>query len=86
MSELNRIKNTIQKNLGIRCCVMSKQGRKKKMFENCILESAYPEIFILKHYDTKNKKEKKLSFSYTDLLTKTVLLQKYKDKKGEKGA
>ncbi len=86
MSELNKIRNTIQKNIGIRCCVMSKQGRKKKMFENCILETAYPEIFTVKHYDIKSKKEKKLSFSYTDLLTKTVLLQKYKDKQGEKGA
>ncbi len=86
MSELNKIKKAIQKNLGIRCCVMSKQGRKKKMFENCILESAYPEIFTVKHYDIKNKKEKKLSFSYTELLTKTVLLQKHKDNQGEKGA
>ena len=79
MSEIDKIKQSIQKNLGIRCCVLSKQGRKKVFFENCVLHAAYPEIFVLKHYDEKHKKEKSLSFSYIDLLTKTVFLSKSKD-------
>lgn len=83
---IERIKLSIKKNLGTKCSVLSKQGRKKVFFENCTIDSAYPEIFVVKHIDSKTLKSKNLAFSYTDILTKTVFLTKSKITNDEKGA
>jgi len=82
---VEKIKDIIKKNIGISCDVISKQGRRKKHFKNCILECAYPEIFTLKYIDHRLR-EKKIVFSYTDVLIKNVTFTKCKDENGEKGA
>lgn len=83
---IEKIKLSIKKHLGTKCCVLSKQGRKKVLFDNCIIDSVYPEIFVVKHTDAKTLKSKSLAFSYTDILTKTVFLSKPKITEDEMGA
>jgi len=82
-ASLDKIKNVIKSNLGVTCSVIYKQGRKKILVESCTLDAAYPEIFVMKHYDDKVHRIKSLSFSYTDILTKTVCLSKIKDTEKE---
>ncbi len=73
---IEKIKNLVRKNVGVNCSVLSKQGRKKLFFENCVIDSVYPEIFVIKHTDAKTKKIKNLTFSYTDILTRKIFLSK----------
>lgn len=82
-ASLDKIKNVIKSNLGVTCSVIYKQGRKKILVKSCTLEAAYPEIFVMKHYDAKARGIKSLSFSYTDILTKTVCLSRVKDTEKE---
>ncbi len=80
---IDKIKNVIKSNLGVTCSVIYKQGRKKILIKSCTLEAAYPEIFVMKHYDTKARAVKSISFSYTDVFTKTVCLSRIKDSEKE---
>lgn len=76
---IEKIKNIIKRNVGTMCTVVSKQGRKKVVFENCIILSAYPEVFVLTHTDPKTNYVKKITFSYTEILTKKVFLTKVRE-------
>lgn len=81
-----KIKFALKDSLGQRCSVLYKQGRKKIMLKDCTVEAAYPEIFVISYYDIKAKKNTKLSFSYTDILTKTVCISKDKTQADKEGA
>jgi uncharacterized protein Veg len=83
--KLLKIKKLIQNNVGICCCVTAKSGRKTTRYENCIIQSAYPEIFVVKHED-KNKKLSTIVFSYTDILIKKVSISRPKSSTNELGA
>lgn len=80
------IKKQVKDNIGMKCSILLKQARKKLYFKNCVLHYAYPEIFSVKHTDEKNGKTIIMSFSYTDLLTKKVMISKSREKTDEKGA
>lgn len=54
--------------------LMYKQGRKRILVKNCVIESAYPEIFVVSYTDVRTGRRVRLSFSYTDLLIKNVCL------------
>ena len=45
---IEKIKNTIVQNVGNNFDIVAKHGRKKILFENCTVDSAYPSIFIVK--------------------------------------
>ena len=71
---INKIKEIINGAVKQNYSVLYKQGRKKILLPSCTIEAAYPEIFVISHIDTKTKRCIKLSFSYTELLTKSVCL------------
>ena len=81
-----KIKEIISKNIGISCSVISKQGRKKVIFKNCIIEAAYPEVFVIKTNDNKTSKEKRLTFTYIDILIKNVIFLENNFENSEKRA
>ena len=87
MSEkLDKIKRIIQKNVGTACSITARSGRKNLLFENCVIESAYPEIFVVRLMTVKKKQAKSMTFSYTDLLIKKVSISPVKKVSDEKGA
>lgn len=75
-SKTEKIKNTLTENLGKKCHVLYKQGRKKIVINNCRICAAYPSIFVISYTDSKTNKTINISFSYNDILTKTVCLSK----------
>lgn len=81
-----KIKDIIQKNVGTFCSITARQGRKNLYFENCVIDSAYPEIFMVKTTDAKSGQAKYMSFSYTDIFIKKVLITPAKKSAKEKGA
>jgi len=76
--DLFQIKKDIETCVGQKVQLKANKGRKKSFIKEGILEKSYPSIFIVKFendYDTTRR----VSYSYTDILTKAVELVVYKD-------
>ncbi len=69
--ELEIIRRNVATCKGERVILTSKRGRKKTVVHQGVIEAAYDNVFVLlteKRGDTNRK----ITFSYTDILTKTV--------------
>ncbi|HHY13932.1 MAG TPA: Veg protein [Thermoanaerobacterales bacterium] len=69
--ELLRIKKDIESNVGQRVRLKSNRGRRRIVEREGILEKTYPNIFVVR-IDEDTDTERKVSYSYTDILTETV--------------
>ncbi len=67
------IKRRLENNVGQKVQVKAKKGRKKSTIRNGVIESTYPSIFVVK-LDQEQEAARRVSYSYTDVLTKTVEL------------
>lgn len=79
-SDLFQIKKDIETCIGEKVQLKANKGRKKAFIREGVLENTYPSIFIVKfenEYDTTRR----VSYSYTDILTKAVELVVCKDNK-----
>ncbi len=75
-NELVKIKSNLSENVGQKVRLTAKKGRKQTVVREGVIESTYPSIFIVK-LDTDKRivtSERRVSYSYTDVLTKTVEL------------
>ena len=70
---LDRIKKDIEKCIGKKVRLKANKGRKKTFVKEGILESTYPSIFVIK-FDTDQAFTRRVSYSYSDILTETVEL------------
>ena len=73
-NELHAIKMDIEGLVGKRVRVTANKGRKKSTVREGFLEEVYANIFVVKLHNEFNS-TRKVSFNYTDILTKTVELQ-----------
>ncbi|ABN53603.1 MAG TPA: Veg protein [Hungateiclostridium thermocellum] len=70
-STLLQIKRDIETCVGQKIQLKANKGRKKAFIREGIVENTYPSIFVVKFendYDTVRR----VSYSYTDILTKAV--------------
>ncbi len=75
-NDLTKIKSSLSDNVGHKVRLTAKKGRKQTVTREGVIESTYPSIFIVK-LDTPGEpmaSERRVSYSYTDVLTKTVEL------------
>ena len=72
-SDLCRVKRSIERSVGERVRLSSNKGKKKAFIREGIIESSYPSIFIVK-FENEYETTRRLSFSYTDIVTKAVEL------------
>ena len=75
-NDITRIKSSLSDNVGHKVKLTAKKGRKQTVTREGVIESTYPSIFIVK-LDTSSSvfnNERRVSYSYTDILTKTVEL------------
>lgn len=78
--DLFQIKKDIETCVGEKVQLKANKGRKKAFIREGVLENTYPSIFVVKFendYDTTRR----VSYSYTDILTKAVELIICKDDK-----
>ncbi len=77
--DFNRLKRNLENNIGKQVKVTSKKGRKKSVVRQGVIERTYPSVFTVKinNDDDSNEIVRRVSYSYTDLLTKTVELIVY---------
>lgn len=78
-NELVKIKAGIADNVGNKVRLKSKQGRKQIVIREGVIENTYPSIFTVK-LDIQNDvptSDRRVSYSYADVLTKSVELVIY---------
>lgn len=68
---LGKIKKEMEACIGKRIQLKTNKGRKKTLVKEGILESTYPSIFTVR-FENDFKNVRKVSYSYTDVLTNTV--------------
>lgn len=74
--ELDKIKSDLKDNIGSKIKFASKRGRKKRTVRNGVIESTYANVFVIK-VDSLNEEEtaeRRVSYTYADILTKNVEL------------
>jgi len=81
--DLFQIKKNIENFVGEKVQLKANKGRKKAVIREGILENSYPSIFIVR-FENDYETTRRVSYSYTDVLTKAVELVVFKgDKKIE---
>lgn len=74
--DLVKIKSNLADHVGHKVKLTAKKGRKQVVTREGVIESTYPSIFIVK-LDTPDDimvNDRRVSYSYTDVLTKSVEL------------
>lgn len=79
-SDLFQIKKDIETCIGEKVQLKANKGRKKAFIREGVLENTYPSIFIVK-FENEYEATRRVSYSYTDILTKAVELVVCKDNK-----
>lgn len=70
-NSISLIRKELEKCVGKRIQLKANKGRKKTFVREGIVESTYPSIFTVK-FENDYKSVCKASYSYTDILTRTV--------------
>ena len=65
------IKRNIENHIGEKVTLKANGGRKKILVNNGVIESAHPSIFVVR---LENDIQRTVTYSYSDVLTKTVQL------------
>ena len=65
------IKRNIENHIGEKVTLKANGGRKKILINNGVIESAHPSIFVVR---LENDTPRTVTYSYSDVLTKTVQL------------
>jgi len=77
-SSLFQIKRDIETCVGQKIQLKANKGRKKAFIKEGILENTYPSIFVVK-FENDYEATRRVSYSYTDILTKAVEIVICKD-------
>lgn len=70
-NDITSIKADIGEKIGQKIIVKGTLGRSKSFEKEATIEKTYPNIFVVKYNDN----ERNVTYSYTDVLTRTVELQ-----------
>lgn len=73
--EVSSIRNNLKENIGNEVVVRANTGRKRIVEKSGILEQIYPHVFVVLLNTAGAESERRMSFSYIDVLTKTVELE-----------
>ena len=77
-SDLYQIKCYIENSVGEKVKLSANKGKKKSFVKEGIIENSYPNIFTIK-FENEFDMTRRVSYSYTDVLTKSVELVVCKD-------
>ena len=70
-NKISQIRKELEGYVGKRIQLKANKGRKKIFIKEGIVDNVYPSIFTVKFENDFNS-SRKVSYSYTDVLTKTV--------------
>ena len=69
--DVSHVKNDIKRIIGSTVSLETNRGREKSIIRKGVVSNVYPSIFTVCLSDDRNP-SRNVSFSYTDVLTKTV--------------
>jgi uncharacterized protein Veg len=72
-SDIANLKSDIDEKVGQKVIVKGSLGRSKTFEKEAIIQKAYPNIFVVKY----DENERSVTYSYTDILTRTVEVDVY---------
>jgi uncharacterized protein Veg len=70
---MQRIREDLNECLGTKLKVRANKGRKIVIENLAVLEETYPHVFVVR-VETKTSPNQRVSYSYADIITKTVEL------------
>jgi len=70
-NDVSHVKSDIQRIIGSTVSLETNKGREKSIIRKGVVSNVYPSIFTVQISDNRNS-SRNMSFSYTDVLTKTV--------------
>lgn len=76
--DISQIRKDIATCIGERVQLKANKGRKKSFIREGVIENSYPSIFVVR-FENDYDNTRRVSFSYTDILTKAVELVVCKD-------
>jgi uncharacterized protein Veg len=79
-NDLTQIRKDIETCIGQKVQLKANKGRKKAFIREGVLENTYPSIFIVK-FENDYEATRRVSYSYTDILTKAVEIVVCRDNK-----
>lgn len=84
-NDISRIKSSLSDNIGQKVRLTSKRGRKKAVVRMGVIESTYPSIFTiqLEASDNSSMPARRVSYSYSDVLTKAIEIHVFPNKTKE---
>lgn len=74
-ADLIKVKSSVNKNIGNKVKIRANRGRHKIDVTEGIISETYPSIFLVEVVNKLDDTTQKISFSYTDVLTKDVQMQ-----------
>lgn len=74
-SDISKVKSSVNKNIGNKVKIRANRGRHKIDVAEGIICETYPSIFLVEVINEIDDTTQKISFSYTDVLTKDVQMQ-----------
>lgn len=83
-NQLQEIRKNIEGYIGQKIVLKANKGRKKTSVREGILENTYPNIFIVRIDGKFDDSVRRVSYSYSDILTETVEISICKDNDGIK--
>lgn len=69
------IRDNLEENIGNEVLLRANTGRKRIIEKSGIIEKTYPNIFVVLVNPNRAESGRRMSFSYIDVLTKTVELE-----------
>ncbi|MFH1150070.1 MAG: Veg family protein [Actinomycetota bacterium] len=70
---MKRIREDLSERIGAKVKVRANKGRKVVIENMAVLEETYPHLFVVR-IETKASASQRVSYSYADIITKTVEL------------
>lgn len=77
--DLSQIRRDIEGFVGTKVKLKTNKGRRKTVINEGILEDAYSSVFVVKVKNAFENTFRRVSYSYTDILTQTVELSFYNE-------
>ena len=74
-ADILRVRSSVDQNIGNKVKIRANRGRHKIDVTEGIIRETYPTIFLVEVENKLDDTTQKISFSYTDVLTKDVQMQ-----------
>ena len=74
-ADIHKVKFSLDRNIGNRVKIRAHRGRHKIDEAEGVISETYPSIFLIEVFNKADDTTQKISFSYTDVLTKDVQMQ-----------